>query len=193
MPDSAMRRVARRVPPFDHAGFTAVVEEHQVAVHNLCYRMLGDSHLAEDAAQETFLRAFRAQDRYDPTRSVRTWLLSIAAHHCIDELRRRALLTWLPIRENPVLDPSLGPEASLVQREAEVEVRRLLEGLKPEERAAIVLRYWHDMSVEEIAEAMNASAHAVRTRLYHARRRLAASGAAPASEGRGLNHEPRPV
>ncbi|MBF8257283.1 MAG: RNA polymerase ECF-type sigma factor, partial [Anaerolineales bacterium] len=66
----------RRVSAQDRDAFAALVEEHQVAVYNLCYRMLGDAHLAEDAAQETFLRAFRSHGSFDPARSVRTWLLS---------------------------------------------------------------------------------------------------------------------
>lgn len=164
-----------------------------MAVYNLCYRMLGDPHLAEDAAQEAFLRAFRSLEGYDPARSVRTWLLSIAAHHCIDELRRRARLAWLPLGDSPVPDPGPGPEAALVQGEAEVELRRMLDGLKPDERAAIILRYWHDLSVEEIADVMKSSEPAVRTRLYRARRRLAVSGLAPAAEMGELNHEPRTV
>src|SRR3970282_229776 len=109
----------RRVSAQDRDAFAVLVEEHQVAVYNLCCRMLGDPHLAEDAAQETFLRAFRSRGRFDPARSVRTWLLSIAAHHCID---------------------------ALLQSETEAELRGLLDRLKPDEKAAIVLRYWHDLS-----------------------------------------------
>jgi RNA polymerase sigma-70 factor (ECF subfamily) len=66
----------------------------------------------------------------------------------------------------------------LVQGEAEVELRHMLDGLKPDERAAIILRYWYDLSVEEIADVVKSSEHAVRTRLYRARRRLAVSGLA---------------
>src|SRR3989304_4395396 len=66
----------------DAQAFAGIVETYQVAVFNLCYRMLGDPHQAEEAAQETFLRAFRSLARYDPGRSVRTWLLSIAVPPC---------------------------------------------------------------------------------------------------------------
>ena len=71
--------------------FTKLVEEHQTHVYNLCYRMLGEPEAAEDAAQETFLRAYQNLHRYDRTRSFATWLLSIGAHYCIDRLRRRKL------------------------------------------------------------------------------------------------------
>src|SRR5258708_24687982 len=69
--------------------FTRLVEAYQVHVYNLCYRMLGEPEAAEDAAQETFLRAYQHLHRYDQTRPFGTWLLSIAAHYCIDRLRRR--------------------------------------------------------------------------------------------------------
>ncbi len=69
--------------------FTQLVEAYQVHVYNLCYRMLGEAQSAEDAAQETFLRAFQHLHRYDHGRPFATWILSIAAHYCIDRLRRR--------------------------------------------------------------------------------------------------------
>ena len=71
--------------------FTQLVETYQTPVFNLCYRMLGGSEAAEDAAQETFLRAFQHLHRYDLKRPFATWLLSIAAHYCIDRLRRKKL------------------------------------------------------------------------------------------------------
>jgi RNA polymerase sigma-70 factor (ECF subfamily) len=69
--------------------FTYLVETYQKPVYNLCYRMLGEPEAAEDAAQETFLRVFQHLNRYDQKRPFATWLLSIAAHYCIDRLRRR--------------------------------------------------------------------------------------------------------
>ena len=69
--------------------FTSLVEAYQSHVYNLCYRMLGEPESAEDAAQETFLRAYQHLHRYDQRRPFATWLLSIAAHYCIDRLRRR--------------------------------------------------------------------------------------------------------
>jgi RNA polymerase sigma-70 factor (ECF subfamily) len=184
----------QRVPRLNREAFGEIVEEHQVAVFNLCYRMLGDPTLAEDAAQETFLRAYTGLDRYDSARPIRTWLLSIAAHHCIDALRRRARLAWLPLGERPLAEPAAGPEAALLQSETEAELRRSLDGLKPQERAAIVLRYWYDLSLEEIAEVTKASLDAVRTRLYRARRRLAASTPIPSQlEAGEWRHEPRTV
>ena len=81
------------ITPLDPAEFTRIVEENQKPVFNLCYRMLGDPNDAEDAAQETFWKAYKNYNRYDPSRSLLTWLLSIAAHHCIDQIRKRRMKT----------------------------------------------------------------------------------------------------
>ena len=75
----------------DQDAFTELVYLFTDPVYNLCYRMLGESGEAEDAAQETFLRIFINLNRYDTTRSFKTWLLSIASNHCIDRLRKRRM------------------------------------------------------------------------------------------------------
>ena len=73
----------------DDDAFAQLVELYQKPVYNLCYRMLGTPGDAEDAAQEAFLRAYKNLRRYDRNRSFATWLLSIASHYCIDQLRKR--------------------------------------------------------------------------------------------------------
>ncbi len=82
----------------DQDSFGLLVDTYQKPVYNLCYRMLGTPGEAEDAAQETFWRAYQHGKRYDPNRSFITWLLSIAAHYCIDHSAKRECrnfrLTW---------------------------------------------------------------------------------------------------
>jgi RNA polymerase sigma-70 factor (ECF subfamily) len=160
----------------DESAFTGIVEMYQNQVYNLCYRMLGEAGEAEDAAQESFWKAFRGLHQYDPNRSFKTWLLSIASHHCIDRIRRRrlhfrSLEELKPWEEKP--DSSPGPEAITVQREKELVIEMILAQLKPPDRAAVVLRYWYDMSYEEIAETLSLTVSAVKSRLHRARRELA--------------------
>lgn len=161
----------------DDLAFSRLVEIYQKPVFNLCYRMLGNAGDAEDAAQEAFLRAFKSLDRYDPKRSFPTWLLSIASHHCIDQLRKRRFTSysiddddyaWL---EPPDTEP--GPEASLSTQEKQEQVQGLLEKLNPKDRSAVVMRYWYNYSYEEIAEALSLTVSAVKSRLHRARRELA--------------------
>jgi RNA polymerase sigma-70 factor (ECF subfamily) len=161
----------------DDSAFAHLVETYQRPVYNLCYRMLDDSGDAEDAAQESFLRAYKSLDRYDTERSFVTWLLSIASHYCIDQLRKRRFTSfsiddedhaWL---EPP--DPGPNPEISLSVTEKNAQVQELLDVLAPKDRSAVVMRYWYDYSYEEIADALSLSVSAVKSRLHRARRELA--------------------
>ena len=161
----------------DDEAFAQIVETYQKPVHNLCYRMLGNPNDAEDAAQETFLRAYKSLKRYDTSRSFATWLLSIASHYCIDQLRKRRLNTfsvddeqhaWL---EPP--DPGPTPETAASMNEKQEQVRELLENLAPKDRSAVIMRYWYDYSYEEIAESLSLTVSAVKSRLHRARKELA--------------------
>jgi len=160
--------------------FTKLVEEHQTHVYNLCYRMLGEPEAAEDAAQETFLRAYQNLHRYDRNRSFATWLLSIGAHYCIDRLRRRKLSVFSIDEENEdgtsfeIRDAAApDPETESVKREARDRLHVLLKDLDETDRAAIVLRYWYDCSEIEIADSLKLTVSAVKSRLHRARRALA--------------------
>jgi RNA polymerase sigma-70 factor (ECF subfamily) len=129
----------------DPQAFARLVDCYQKIVYHLCYRMLGNPGDAEDAAQETFLRAYKNLRRYDRSRSFRNWLLSIASHHCIDQLRKRRyetipLETDVDDRLGPILsDSAPGPEASLGLQERQAQVQRLLSHLSATDRAAVVL------------------------------------------------------
>ena len=168
----------------DREAFSKLVDAYQNPVYNLTYRMLGNADEAEEAAQETFLRVYTRLDRYNPAYKFSTWVLSIASHYCIDLLRKRRI-TWLSLDEPlptlfaPQLSSSKpGPESSAIQGETESQVRMLLDTLQPDYRAAVVLRYWYDMSYDEIAETMETSVSAVKSRLFRARRMLAAAAQA---------------
>jgi RNA polymerase sigma-70 factor (ECF subfamily) len=159
--------------------FTQLVETYQKHVYNLCYRMLGEAEAAEDASQETFLRAYQHIHRYDRKRPFGTWLLSIAAHYCIDRLRRRKFSMSsidqdeedggfeLPDANTP------NPESEAIYGEQKQQMQHMLNRLDSVDRAAIVMRYWHDCSEVEIAESLNLTVSAVKSRLHRARRALA--------------------
>ncbi len=175
--------------------FTQLVETYQTHVYNLCYRMLGEAEAAEDAAQETFLRAYQHLHRYDRKRPFGTWLLSIAAHYCIDRLRRRKFSMSsieqdedeggfvLPDTNSP------NPESEAIYGEQRQQMQAFLKRLDSVDRAAIVMRYWHDCSEAEIAESLNLTVSAVKSRLHRARRTLAGFWRADTAPS---NHERRP-
>jgi RNA polymerase sigma-70 factor (ECF subfamily) len=160
----------------DVDAFSRIVEAFQRPVFNLCYRMLGNPEDAEDAAQESFWRAFQGLSKYDFQRPFGTWMLSIAAHYCIDRLRRKrpimlSLESLLPDEDAP--DGTPDPEDQTHRKQEQEAVQRLLETLGREERAMVVMRYWHDMSYEEIARSLRVSVGAVKSRLHRARHTLA--------------------
>lgn len=159
----------------DQNAFADIVYTYQDAVYNLCYRLLGERTEAEDAAQEAFLRAYLNLTRYDPSRSFKTWILSIASNHCIDRLRRRRI-HWLSIDE-PLPSLSLRedepePEDVAIMREQSKAMQKLLNELPPDYRAAVVLRYWYDYSYVEIADILDTTESAIKSRLFRARQLL---------------------
>jgi len=158
----------------DQEAFACLVKAYQTAVYNLAYRMLGNAAEAEDAAQETFLKAYTRLKTYDSERKFSSWLLSIASHHCIDRLRQRRFA--LSLDELPPwrwLASSSRPEEVVIRSQERDEVHQLLDQLPPHYRAAVVLHYWCDLSYQEIAEAMETTESAVKSTLYRARRMLA--------------------
>ena len=161
----------------DQQAFGELVQRYERDVFNLAYRMLNERGEAEDAAQEAFLRAYANLDRYDQERSFKTWVLSIASNHCIDRLRRRRL-TWLSLEEplppHPALTSDIpGPEEAALTNERNVLVQELLEHLSPDYRLAVVLRYWYELSYAEIADMLDTTESAIKSRLFRARQALA--------------------
>ncbi len=170
----------------DQAAFSRLVEAYQGPVYNLAYRMLGNAAEAEDAAQETFVRMYTKLNTYQPDRKLSSWVLSIASHYCIDRLRRRRA-TWLSLDDEPLATAlpagERGPEEEVLREESRDELQELVSQLEPAYRVPLILRYWHDLSYQEIADIMGLSVQAVKSRLHRARLQMAqrtSSGSLPA-------------
>jgi RNA polymerase sigma-70 factor, ECF subfamily len=159
----------------DERAFAELVTRYQTAVYNLAYRMLGDAGEAEDAAQEVFLRIYRRLATYDADHRFSTWVLSIASHYCIDLLRRKR--PWLVPLENIsnwMRARTRGPEAAALAVEQQDIVRGLLAKLPEHYRLVLLLRYWHDLGYEEIAQVVDLPVSTIKARLHRARNALAA-------------------
>src|SRR2546429_5897023 len=156
--------------------FEVLVERYKDAVQNLAYRMLGNTTEAEDVTEEVFVRAYTQLATYKPAHKFSTWLLSIASHLAIDQLRRRRFLA-LPLEDVPFLDwiadVGTSPEQSALEGEQQDEVQTYLQRLPSKYRAVIVLRYWYDFSYEEIARTLDLTPALVKARLHRARELLA--------------------
>lgn len=161
----------------DKDAFAKLVEKYQKPVYSVCYRMLGTPTAAEDAAQEAFIRAYQALDRYDPDRSFATWILSIASNYSIDQLRKKKVTLLSMDNEKygwlAPPDPGPSPEKTILDKEKQALVQDILAELPETDRAAVILQFWHDYSYDEIAEALDLSSSAVKSRLFRARRLMA--------------------
>lgn len=167
---------ARAAQKGDSVAFMNIVDAYQRPVYNLCYRMLGDVTEAEDAAQETFLRAYTKLNTYNPGRKFSSWLLSIASHYCIDRLRKRRyqMISWDDLPPwNVMPDTGPQPEEAALKRESDDALHQLLDTLPSDYRAATILRYWYEMSYDEIADTLDTTVSAIKSRLFRARQMLA--------------------
>ena len=143
------------IPPFERFYLT-----HRDEVLGYLRRLLGQR--AEDAWQETFLRALRAYDRLQHGRHLRAWVFTIATNVAMDDLRKK--------RPDP-LEPGNEPAVEL-HRDAFRELEHLTGGLPPTERAAVVLRYGYDLPYAQIADALGSSEDAARSAASSGVRRL---------------------
>lgn len=164
-----------RVCQGDEHAWEAFIGEHQQAVFRLAYLLLGDASEAEDVAQETFLRAFRALHTFDTSRSPRPWLLQIAAN--LARNRRRsagrylhALGRLIGFASPPT--PSIA-EASALQWEAQT-LWEAVRQLNPTDQQIIYLRYFLELSEIETADALGVAHGTVKSRLSRALARLRA-------------------
>jgi RNA polymerase sigma-70 factor (ECF subfamily) len=170
------RSAIERARTGDREAFGQVFREHEQDVLRLCRRMLGDDASAQDARSETFLRAQRAIESYDATHPVRAWLLGIAAHHCIDLVRRRS--TEKRLFDDAGADPAdladggPSPLTRMVRTEERLALLRAIDDLAPKYRMPLVLRHFADLDYEAIAELVGTTKGQVGTLLFRARRRL---------------------
>lgn len=151
----------------DLDAYATLVEAHHAGVFRVALRMLHDRQSAEDATQDTFIRAWRALGRFEQRSSLRTWLYRIVTNRCLREIERSRRMTDMP---DELTSPSPGPDRVAVSR-AELHVLRdVIAKLPPSQRAALVLRELEGCSYQEVADVLDISLAAVKTRLHRARR-----------------------
>ena len=172
-------RVIRAVLDGDTDRFEALVEAHEKTVYNLALRMLGDRQDALDASQETFFRAYRALNTFREESRFSTWLYRLTTNVCLDMLRRRSRTPEISLTDEDASLPDIPdgrfcPQTELEKKELRRSVHRGLLGLAPEFREALVLRELGGLSYDEIAQKTGLETGTVKSRIFRARKKLAA-------------------
>lgn len=188
--EAEVRDALARVAAGDAEAFALVVERYEERLLRVCRRMLGDPEAARDAAQEVFLKAYRNAGRYRPRGKVYTWLYRIAVNHCLNRLRRRRVVRFLPwsgvggdgaggeagaADDGPAFDPPGDEPAAdhrLEARQRWRKVQRALAELPDTQRAVVVLVRFEGLTYKETAEVLGVSLGAVESRLFRAMRNL---------------------
>jgi RNA polymerase sigma-70 factor (TIGR02960 family) len=171
----------------DERAFALLIEPHRRALHLHCYRMLGSLHDADDALQETMLRAWKGSDRYEPRAQLGTWLHTIATNVCLTAIARRRARPVELMEDLDHLQPY--PDRlldDLVERQTiELAFITAIQLLPPKQRAVLILRDVLGWSAKEVAAVLEDSVGAVTSALQRARKRLEREERRPGSSAEG--------
>jgi RNA polymerase sigma-70 factor (ECF subfamily) len=165
-----------RVKDGDGASFAILLEKHRLPVIHFLYRMVQNQAVAEELAQEVFLRVYRSRGSYEPTAKFTTWLFRIATHLALNSLRdgkHRRLEERLdddsadtPVRQVSDQRPSV--EQKMVHRARMEEIRRAVATLPEKQRAAVLMHKYEEMEYSQIAKVLNCSESAIKSLLFRA-------------------------
>ena len=187
------RELLRRCAAGDAAAFNPLVLAYSSKAYHYAFQILRDHHDAADAAQDAFARAYRALPRFDLGRPFLPWYLRILRNRCLDLIDRRRRQPERPGPGDPahalrVIPSNVGrPDRRVVGAEEAERIRALLDRLSPEHGEILHLRYFGDMTYEEIAEVLRIPKGTVMSRLFHARRNFAQALNAAPGESRTLS------
>lgn len=152
--------------------FDLIVERHRRSVYQLCYRFVGNHEDASDLSQDVFLRAFRGLRKFKGQSSLGTWLYRIGVNVCLNRISAKAPLNE-PIEKHQYVDDNAeSPRDRMLRGERALQVRAAITRLPRKQRAALILRTYHDMSHQEIADTLGSSVGAVKANVFHALQNL---------------------
>ncbi len=171
-----------RIAQGDNEAFEILVNRHQASVLNLIYRFIGDRTHAKDLAQEVFIRVWRAAKAYKPEAKFTTWIYRITANLCFNELKSSRRKKWFQFLrlgdqheetiEDTLVDDSPSPEDLLIEKERSRQISEALQSLPDNQRMALILKRYDDLSYQEIAQILGCSVSAVESILVRAKRSL---------------------
>lgn len=164
--------LVRAVQAGDRAAFEGLVRRHERQIYRLCYRFTGTHEDASELAQDAFVRAYRSIGGFKADAAFSTWLFRIAVNVCLN----RKALKAAPIVPSVDLDRMVAsgerPDGALLREEEAARVRRAIARLPERQRATLVLRAYHDLPHEQIAQVLGTTAGACKTNFFHALKNL---------------------
>lgn len=149
--------------------FDAIVERHRRSVYQVCYRFVGNHEDASDLAQDAFVRAWRGLENFKGQSALSTWLYRIAVNVCLNRVSAKTAITE-PIESPERFEDTRleGAHHALIREERAAAVRKAIAGLPKKQRATLILRTYHDLSHQQIADVLGSSVGAVKANFFHA-------------------------
>src|SRR5476651_2058903 len=161
-----------RIASGDRLAMQVLLARHHVRVFRFVLRLVRDESTAEDLISEVFLDVWRQAGRFEGRSAVSTWLLAIARFKALSALRRRKDVELDDEAANAIEDSSDDPEVAVQKKDTSAALRKCLTALSPDHREIVDLVYYHEKSVEEVAEIVGIPENTVKTRLFYARKKL---------------------
>ena len=179
--EEIIKRRIKQLKKGDQDAFADIVDFYKDKIYQLCYRMVGNAHEAEDIAQEAFIRAYINIHSYDLQRKFSTWLYRIATNLCIDRIRKKKPDYYLDAEVagteglnmySQVAADGLLPEEEVENIELQGEIQQQILKLPDKYRSVIVLKYIDELSLKEISEILGLPVNTVKTRIHRGREAL---------------------
>ena len=149
--------------------FDEIVVRHRRAVYQVCYRFVSNHEDASDLAQDAFVRAWRGMKNFKGESALSTWLYRIAVNVCLNRVSAKTVATEPLESTEQVADVRIeGAQHAMIREERAVAVRKAIAELPKKQRATLILRAYHDMSHQQIADVLGSSVGAVKANFFHA-------------------------
>ena len=170
--DTSDETLVAQIAQRDKHALQLLYSRHHVRIYRFALRFLNDEAAAEDTVSEVFIDVWRQAERFEGRSQVTTWLLAIARNKALSLLRRRSSEELDDEVAEFIEDPSDNPEAAMLKSQRASVLQDCLTQLSPAHREIVDLIYYHEKSVDEVAEIISVPANTVKTRMFYARKRI---------------------
>jgi RNA polymerase sigma-70 factor (ECF subfamily) len=171
--ETSDQSLLRLIGKHDGPAMRVLFRRYKVRVFRFLMQIVGNRATAEDLASEVFVEVWRCAARFEARSHVVTWILGIARHKALAALRRRSFEELKDDVADSIEDPADDPELAVQKNECNAILRQCIERLSRVHREVIDLAYYHELSINDIAQIIGVPQNTVKTRMFHARKRIA--------------------